>query len=202
MAVLREQILDGHLPGGLALREAELCVQLGVSRHTARVALSNLAHEGLLRLEPNRGAFVRKLSAADVKDCYRLRTILELTAAECLTGHPEKLGGVRVALSQMMAATDETPWTASRDADLAFHRALVDGLGSPRISHTFEALMTELRLCFLMEDFQSKDPRANAEEHRKILEVVEVGDTREAVALLRSHLEQSCEDALAALPEE
>ena len=197
--VLRDQILEGHLPAGLPLREAELCAQLGISRHTARVALSNLAHEGLVKLEPNRGAFVRALTEEDIRDCYRLRTVLELEAVRGLSGDVTRLVRAREAVGRMIGTPIDAPWSVSRDADLAFHRELVDALGSARISRTYGSLMTELRLCLLVEDFPSKDHKQNASHHLKILEVIESGDTKAAVDLMTDHLVGSCEETVAAL---
>lgn len=197
--VLRDQILEGHLPAGSPLREAELCSHLGISRHTVRVALSNLAHEGLVRLEPNRGAFVRGLTAQDIRDCYRLRTILELEAVRGLSGNVAALAKAREAVGRLIGIPADAPWSVSRDADLEFHRELVDALGSPRISRTYESLMTELRLCLLVEDFPSKDKRVNAANHLKMLEVLESGDTDGVVALLEAHLHDSCVETVAAL---
>src|SRR4051794_8940927 len=78
VAALQEQVLDGTLPGGTALREADLRDTFGVSRHTVRTALQTLAHRGLVRLEPNRSASVPRLTPDDVRDLFRLRTVLEL----------------------------------------------------------------------------------------------------------------------------
>ncbi|MDR6639446.1 GntR family transcriptional regulator [Paenarthrobacter nitroguajacolicus] len=197
--VLRDQILDGHLRPGSPLREADLSSQLGISRHTLRVALTNLAHEGIVNLEPNRGAFVRSLTAEDVRDCYRLRTILELQAVRGLSGNIAALAPAREAVGRLVGTPVDAAWSVSREADLTFHRTLVDGLGSARISRTYDSLLNELRLCLLLEDFPSKDQQANAGHHLRMLEVVESGDVEAAVALMTEHLEVSCEESIAAL---
>src|ERR671924_53620 len=53
---LRREILDGELPAGARLRERELCEAYGVARHSLRAALRSLASDGLVRIEPHRGA--------------------------------------------------------------------------------------------------------------------------------------------------
>ncbi len=56
---LRQQILSGHLkPGDPLPSEAQICAQCGVSRMTARMALSQLAHEGLVVRRKGKGTFV------------------------------------------------------------------------------------------------------------------------------------------------
>lgn len=199
MRFLREQVFDGHLSAGRPLREATLSDQLGVSRHTIRVALSNLSHEGVVRLEANRGAFVRELTSGDIEDCYRLRELLELTALEGVAGRPERLTQVRAAHEHMVRVGSDQSWSASRDADLEFHRSIVAALGSPRILRAYESLLTELRLCFLVEGFQEKDHLGNAAEHAELLEAIEGDDLGQALDLMRQHLRRSCRDSLDAL---
>ena len=78
---LRREILDGERTGGERLVEQELTARYGVARHTLRAALRQLAAEGLVRIEPNRGARVARLGAEDIIELYELRTALEVEAA-------------------------------------------------------------------------------------------------------------------------
>ena len=78
---LRGEILEGERPGGQRLIEQELTARFGVARHTLRAALRTLAAEGLVRVEPNRGARVARLSVEEIVQLYELRTALEVEAA-------------------------------------------------------------------------------------------------------------------------
>jgi DNA-binding GntR family transcriptional regulator len=191
---LREQVLDGTLAADTPLREAELCEVFGVSRHTVRTALRALGHEGLARLEPNRGAFVPELTAEDVDDLFRLRSALELTAVRTLAQEPRRRDGARRAAQALQAIPEDASWTAVRDADLDFHRALVDALASPRVTRTYAALMTELRLSFLQLQQELEDHRDVARQHTEILDAIESGDAGEAARLLQVHLDEAREN--------
>jgi DNA-binding GntR family transcriptional regulator len=105
-ATLRRAILDGALPGGTRLREHALCAQHGVARHTARAALRALAAEGLVRVEPHRGARVAALGPDDVRSLYELRAALELEAAHlALERHGGRLPeAVHAGLSRLQEA--------------------------------------------------------------------------------------------------
>src|SRR5829696_1672199 len=74
---LREDILRGTIPPGQPLRQEELARRFGVSRLPVRDALLRLEAEGLVVVFPNRGAFVVSLSAAEVREIYDLRVLLE-----------------------------------------------------------------------------------------------------------------------------
>jgi DNA-binding GntR family transcriptional regulator len=191
---LRDRVLDGTLAADTPLREAELCEVFGVSRHTVRTALRALGHEGLARLEPNRGAFVPELTADDVDDLFRLRSALELTAVRTLAQEPRRRGGARREAWALQGIPEDASWTAVRDADLDFHRALVDALASPRVTRTYAALMTELRLSFLQLQQELEDHRDVARQHTEILDAIESGDAGEAARLLQVHLDEAREN--------
>jgi DNA-binding GntR family transcriptional regulator len=73
-AEIRERIRHGRLAPGQRLIEADLIVQLGVSRNTIRSAFNQLAAEGVITLERNRGAHVRVLDLEGIRQLYELRS--------------------------------------------------------------------------------------------------------------------------------
>ena len=197
---LRQEVFDGHLPLGQVLREGALCDRFGVSRHSLRMALSALAHEGVLRHEPNRGVFVRTLTEAEIADCFRMRRLLELQAVETICGDKPALMGARRAVEQMVQSTQQrSPWTAVREFDVAFHSALVDALGSRHMTNAYQSLLVELRLCFLVEGFKDKDQAHVAQDHLDLLEALDSGNLAHATRLLSEHMTTSEQDAIAAL---
>ena len=74
---IREDILSGRLKPNEELREVALGEELGVSRTPVREALRQLELEGLVRIVPNKGAYVSGISAKDVLDIYSIRARLE-----------------------------------------------------------------------------------------------------------------------------
>ena len=60
---LREKILDGAIAPGAPLPEADLTRDFGVARPTVRAAIQTLCHEGLLKRERNRSAFIPRTRA-------------------------------------------------------------------------------------------------------------------------------------------
>src|SRR4051794_5648296 len=74
---LRADILEGRFEPGTKLVQTELATRLGLSTTPIREALQDLAREGLVLLDPHRGAFVRALSLDEVREIYELRMLLE-----------------------------------------------------------------------------------------------------------------------------
>jgi DNA-binding GntR family transcriptional regulator len=188
---IREQILDGSLVAGSALREAELAADFGVSRHTVRTALLALVHEGLATHEPNRGIYVPRLASDDVIDLFRLRAILEVAAVAAMIGQPRRSLEATAAVEKLRNLEPDTPWTQVRDADLDFHAALVAGLDSPRSAHVHSGLLVEMRLCFLELREELESAQDVVRQHTEIMAAIEREDLAAASDLLTVHLEDA-----------
>ena len=195
---LRGEILDGALPSGARLRERELCETYGVARHSLRAALRALAGEGLVRIEPHRGATVARLDAGEVLALYELRAALELEAAHlALARHGGALPEpVHVALAELeQACRGEPAWSDVNAAHGALHAAIVAASESPRIVAAHEALTGEM-LLFLLQ-LQPHLPAGRlAEDHAALV----VGLEREGPPALREHLREAAETLVAAGP--
>ena len=74
---LREDILSGKYKEHEELKEVAIGEELGVSRTPVREAFRQLELEGLIRIVPNKGAYVTGITAKDVKDIYMIRSLLE-----------------------------------------------------------------------------------------------------------------------------
>jgi len=192
---LRREILDGALPAGAWLRERELCESFGVARHSLRAALRALAAEGLVKIEPHRGAQVVELTADDVRWLYELRAALEIEAAHLAL---ERNGGrlplpVHKALEALEAACagDDPPWSTINEAHATLHTAIVRAARSPRIAAAHAALSGEMRL-FLLALKPHIPPRQLAADHAALVAGLET----KGPEVLREHL-RAAADTLA-----
>jgi DNA-binding GntR family transcriptional regulator len=147
---LRARILDGDLPPGRRLVERELVEAYDVARHTLRAALRRLEADGLVRVEPNRGARVADLSRDDLVELFALRLALEREAAHLALAR----GGGRLPAAVHEAAAElggvarrkSAPWQEVAAAHHRVHEALVAAAHAPRIARAYAALSTELDL--------------------------------------------------------
>jgi DNA-binding GntR family transcriptional regulator len=182
---LRREILDGALPAGAWLRERELCETYGVARHSLRAALRALAVEGLVKIEPHRGAHVAELTEDEVRWLYELRAALELEAAPLAL---ERNGGrlpppVHDALHDLESACTRGHWSEINQAHADLHAAIVAAAGSPRIAAAHAALSGEMRL-FLLALRPHIPTDQLARDHRALIDGLE----REGPPVLREHL--------------
>ena len=189
---LRARILDGALAPGARLRERELCEQYGVARHSLRAALRALAAEGLVRIEPHRGAQVALLTPDDVRWLYELRAALELEAAHlALERNDGRLPPtVHAALARLQTACegDDPPWSVINEAHADLHGAIVAAARSPRIAQAHAALSGEMRL-FLLALKPHMPADRLAADHVALVRGLE----RDGTEVLREHLRASAE---------
>ena len=186
-AALRTRILDGELGPGERLRELELVEAYGVARHSLRAALRALAAEGLVTIEPNRGARVAHLTPADLDALFELRTALEVEAArlalERNDGRLPKAVHDAVRLMDAVCAQPDPPWSAVVDAHDRVHGAIVAASRSTRIVRAYAALAGELRL-FVIQIRPAWPLERMAEHHERLIADLE----REGPEPLRAHL--------------
>lgn len=196
-AALREQILDGRFAPGAPLREQELAESYGVSRHTLRAALRQLASEGLVNLEPNRGAAVSRLEPEAVTGLYELRTALELEAAHlALERHEGRLPPSVAEAVEHLRRTCRRSRPAWRDvatAHAGVHGAIVAAADSRRIADSYAALARELQL-FLVQLRPIWPLERMVTHHEELLVELE----HEGPPALRRHLREGADAVLAA----
>lgn len=187
--LLRERITDGSLASGTRLPEDAVGTALGVSRNTLREAFRLLAHERLVAVEFNRGAYVRRLTAAEVVDLYRARRLVECAAVRQAGGAPAGgLAAVRRAVEDGETAAAQGRWVDVGTANMRFHQAVVALAGSTRLDEFMRQVSAELRLAFAA----MTDPRAFHEPflrgNRALLERIAAGDVEAAEGLLADYL--------------
>jgi DNA-binding GntR family transcriptional regulator len=187
---LRERILGGELKPGTPLREEALSGEYEVARHSLRSALRTLQGEGIVQIEPNRGARVKSLSAEDVRGLSELRIALEVEAARMALerGDGRLPAKVHRALERLVAACrrSRASWGAVAEAHEALHHEIVVAADSPRLAEVHRQAGAELRL-FVLQLPTTWTFERIADDH---VELVRRLETHGADAL-RPHIEES-----------
>jgi DNA-binding GntR family transcriptional regulator len=194
---LRDRILRGDLAPGTPLREVAIAGTLGVSRNTVREGIRVLVTEGLLTHNVHRGVVVTAVTAQDVRDIYRVRSVLETTAVLQMNVREEgTFAAMKETIRDLDRAVQGDDRVAIVDLDFQFHSQIVDTLGSPRLSSFYGITLGELRLALFVLDREEGAWRDWLGHHLEILEVLLTGRRREAAKLVDRHLAEAEERLL------
>ena len=200
---LRELIVEGAYEPGEQLNEVDLASRFGTSRGPIREGLRQLVHEGLLRSEPHRGAFVPYLSNDDIRDVYQAREAIETAAAKQLI-ESETNAHVSAALEKtvqaMKRAVVAREWTRLADLEMRFHTELVTAAGSARLSRMYATLLDETRICLRMTTAHPGREEL-VTEHQELARSLAAGDEKQTLAAITRHLRESVELITAGRPE-
>ena len=196
VAALRPQILEGDLPGGSRLREQDLSDDYGVARHTIRAALRQLAGEGLVVIEPNRGARVAALGPRELRELADLRIALEVESARIALergdGLLPDLVHERAEQLARVCERKRPAWAAVVEAHDALHTSIVDAAQSPRLEAAYRALAGELRLV-IVQLRPAWTLERMADDHLMLVRDLE----RKGAEVLRPHIRESTEALVA-----
>ncbi|MDH3598766.1 MAG: GntR family transcriptional regulator [Candidatus Tectomicrobia bacterium] len=189
---LKHDILEGICTPRQRLVETDIAAQLNVSRATLRVVLTRLQHEGLVEIQPNRGAQVRALSVEEAAEILQARGVLEglaasLAAEQATSAQLLALRDLVTEMEQTLSAGDLIGLLplASRFHQMVIEAAhqsvvarLLDMLHAPLIRHQFRIILVPGR------------KEASLAEFRDILRCLEKRDATGAERAMRHHMEQ------------
>jgi DNA-binding GntR family transcriptional regulator len=186
---LREAILDGALPPGTWLREAEVSRELEVSRTPVRDAFRILASEGLVDINANQGAVVSRMTSDDILELYAVRGALETLAARLAARRaPERctMEFARLLPKMKQAAADNDP-AALLELNYQFHTTIRDATSNRYLQRSLTQLQNAARR---FPDATLTLPGRIAEsqaEHLAIAEAISRGDVDAAANLAAHH---------------
>jgi len=189
-AALRRAIILGELPPGLHLEEPALADKFRVSRIPVREALTHLSHEGLVRIEPRRGAFVIGMTAEDIHDFYELRRLLETYAIRHASQHVDLAGlsRLQIQVEAMTVAVVTNHFDQVAEPDLLFHREIVVLAGNQRLLAAWEPIGGIALTMLSITDTTYRDMPRSLASHQRMVHLLESRDADEAETELRRHL--------------
>ena len=140
--VLRQAIIDGRLAPGQRLTERRLTEMTGVSRTLIREALRQLESQGLVSLSPNKGPMVRELTAAEGRDLYAIRGVLEGLAARFFVQNATAAAYAEIeeALGAVIAAYERGDFPGALETKNHFYDVLFRGSASETLSSMLQTL--------------------------------------------------------------
>lgn len=195
---LSEMIIEGEIQAGSRLNERELCERLGVSRTPLREAFRLLASEGLIDIEPNKGAKIPILSETDIRENFAV-----LSALEALSGKLACLHATNAQISKIQALTDRMEECYQKN-DLSryyrLNRKIHEQLLAASQNSLLEQVYTRLNRRIQNLRFQSNLDRKkwqNAmEEHLAMMDALTQRNAEQLAKLMQTHMTRKCETVI------
>ena len=189
---LKMQILTGAIVPGTRMMEVELAEEMGVSRTPIREAIRKLEKEGLVTIEPRRGAYASQISTEDMVEILEVRQNMEGLAAYFAASRmkPEQLKELKEVSARYNKAVAEGDMQAMIDNDTKFHHIIVESCNNKILLSKIEQHQ-ELVLRFRYIYYDNFRRAENMpEEHRAILEAIENGQAEEARQAADVHIDR------------
>jgi DNA-binding GntR family transcriptional regulator len=183
-------ILEHRLHPGTKLVEERLADIFGVSRARVREVLARLAHEQVVEVIPQRGAYVARPTIEQAMDVFEARRLIEPALLRRLieTLTPERVARLRqhVALEQDARRREDKRAIVRLSGE--FHTLLADQAGNSALARQMRELSSLTCLIIFLYDAPTATS-CRDDEHAQIVEAIAHRDVARAQALMLEHLE-------------
>ena len=189
---LKMQILKGSIIPGTRMMEVELAEEMGVSRTPIREAIRKLEKEGLVTIEPRRGAYASMISTEDMVEILEVRQDLEGLAAYFAADRRTKsqMNELKQVSNSYNEAVKEGNMEAMIKHDTRFHHIIVESCRNKILVQMIEQLQElVLRFRYIYYD-NFKRAENMPEEHEAIVAAIAEGDADKARAAADIHIER------------
>jgi DNA-binding GntR family transcriptional regulator len=190
---LRNSIIDGSLKMGQVLSERKISEELGVSKSPVREALAQLRDEGLVSIEPQKGARVFSLSEPEVTQICDFRQAIETAAFElALSRDPDGLAkDMQQVVNDMERERARGNEKGYLSLDTAFHQLIFEHARNDYLTASYTRYIGKIAA---LRTHLAKLPQhtdLSFDENRKIAIAVREGNLDKIKALLKEHIDRT-----------
>ncbi|RFC63400.1 GntR family transcriptional regulator [Fulvimarina endophytica] len=199
---LKFRILEGRLPPGTSLLEAEVASLLSMSRTPVREALIKLEEEGLVEVRPRHGITVRAQTIEEIAEIYEVFSTLEVKAAQLAARRgltAEDAARLDQLMTRMELATGRDDIDHWSHLDDQFHSEIVALCGNARLQATLRQYWDQQYRARMSITGLRPKPTQSDIEHRRIVEAILARNEAEALRLHQEHRDRTDRQLLALL---
>ncbi|MGQ9648141.1 MAG: GntR family transcriptional regulator [Thermodesulfobacteriota bacterium] len=198
---LKDLIITGELKPGQKINETALASDMGLSRPPLREALRILESECLITSVPRKSTYITEVSKEDFEKIYQARGMIECYSIDLIkTKNINDFSPLYNALDKASAIKLESGGKPKEILECLkvfaeFHLKLVELTGNNYLRHFYKSIASNLmRYQFLYFSKEYKKPLV--EEHRRILELIKMGEYDQAKDCLLSHINYGFEQII------
>ncbi|MEU0477943.1 GntR family transcriptional regulator [Streptosporangium sp. NPDC006013] len=187
---LRGLINSNALKAGELHSIGSVADQLGVSITPVREALLDLAGDGLIVMERNRGFRVVRLTDDDLDELVEMRILLEVPTVARVASlvPPPDLSDLRDLANEIVKCAASGDMVTFLALDRELHLRILERAGNGRLVRAVGLLRDQTHLYGLEKVVGTEEFHRSAAEHPELLDLIEAGDAEGAAALMHRHL--------------
>ncbi|MQA99846.1 MAG: FCD domain-containing protein [Actinobacteria bacterium] len=195
-ARLRDEILRAELAPGTRLRQGAMAKRFGVSTTPVREAFTLLQAEGLVRIDPHRGAIVFLPSVKDVREYYEIREALESLAIALALPNldDDTLDELQALVARMRVEEDESAWAEMNER---FHRTIYEASDRPRLTSMIATLRDASKAYIHMYVARQNPATRSNDDHQRILDACRSRNAKRARASISHHMRHTASELAA-----
>ena len=191
---LRKAILSKQLKEGENLTLESVAQQLNVSITPVREAFQILAHDGLIKLRPNKGAIVLGITETYIREHYQLRGILESACAGFAASPDIDISKIEQSYLDAREMTASGDYSRYTDLNREFHSEIWAASGNKKMENMIAELWNGLSMGSMVTEEEYAG--ISIKEHEAIYEAIKAHDVQLAQRRMYEHIMRSRDDML------
>ena len=182
-------IVEHRLPPGTKLGEERLAKAFGVSRTQVRQVIERLAHDSIVTVHANRGAFVSSPTVEEAREVFVARRLIEpdLIRKAAAVATPADVKRLREHVALESAARKANDKRAIIRLSGEFHQLIAEIAGNRFLAKTMRELETLTCLVIVLYDAPNV-PACPYHEHSDLVDAIEARDAERAAGQMVEHL--------------
>lgn len=195
---IRDDIVGGVWPFGARLTIDELASRHGVSHMPIREALRALDGEGLVVMEPNRGARIRRLDQTFVENLFEIRSAVEvmLTKRAAQRRTPTHLCRLAETEDMLEACIDRCDFAAVLQANRTFHQTINQAADNPDAIALIDRHWLLIAALWRRYGYGPERFAGVANDHRHLMRALEMRDAEAAGVIMGAHVTKAKQELL------
>lgn len=187
---LCEMIIEGALPPGMRLNERALCDRLQVSRTPLREAFRLLSADGLIEIQPNRGAQVVALSREDVVESFEVMGALEALSGQlaCERITPEEVTEIRALTFEMQASHSRRDLPSYYQLNRQIHDRINAASHNALLTRVYKRINLRMQNLRFRSNLVPEKWDAAMREHLEMVKALEARDAHRLSEIMMEHL--------------